>query len=97
MKKRTITVVSFVFLAIMIMAFVVACGSGNSTPTSGGTDGASLLQNRCSVCHSVSRVTSRTGTASEWKQIVDKMISNGAQLNATEEQTLVDYLAATYK
>jgi hypothetical protein len=55
------------------------------------------MQNRCSVCHSTDRITSAHKTADEWKSTVTRMISHGAQLNATEEQTLLDYLAATYK
>jgi cytochrome c-type biogenesis protein CcmH/NrfF len=54
------------------------------------------MQQRCSVCHSLSRVSSAQKTAAQWKATVDKMINNGAQLSPAEEQTLVNYLAQTY-
>jgi hypothetical protein len=54
------------------------------------------MQERCSVCHSLNRVTSSLKTAAEWKISVDRMINNGAQLSPAEEQTLVTYLSNTY-
>jgi mono/diheme cytochrome c family protein len=100
MNKRIIPIFSFILLVVLTGTLLAACGS-TSSPTassSGGTsDGATLLQTRCSVCHGVNRVTSRTGTADEWKMVVDNMINRGAQLTPQEEQTLVTYLAQTYK
>jgi hypothetical protein len=55
------------------------------------------MQSRCSVCHSTDRITSAHKSPADWKTTVDRMISHGAQLNATEEQTLINYLAANYK
>ena len=76
-------------------------GGSTGSPTSGSTgsstaDGQTLMQQRCSVCHSLSRVTSAQKTTAQWKVTVDKMINNGAQLSPAEEQTLVNYLAQTY-
>lgn len=76
--------------------------SATSAPTAesntGSTlDGQALMQERCTVCHSLDRVESKHQTADQWKKTVDRMISNGAQLTPQEEQVLVDYLAQTYK
>jgi mono/diheme cytochrome c family protein len=103
MKKRTIIFISILVLIVMAGILLAACGSSSSTPpSSGGTTGGStdagqtLMEQRCSVCHSPSRVTSAQKTAAQWKATVDKMINNGAQLSPAEEQTLVNYLAQTY-
>jgi hypothetical protein len=101
MDKRIILVISALLIVILAGLLLTACGS-SSTPTaapSGGStlDGKTLLQTRCTVCHDLSRVTSRTGTADQWKAIVDRMINNGAQLTPQEETVLVNYLAQTYK
>jgi hypothetical protein len=102
MNKRLLPLISLLLLVVLAGSFLAACGS-STTPaapssggTGGGTDGKSLLQSRCTVCHSLSRVTSRQETADGWKSVVDKMINNGAQLTPQEEQTLVTYLAQTY-
>jgi uncharacterized lipoprotein YajG len=95
MNKRTISIISILIVILLAGTLLAACGSGSSS--SGGTDGASLMQNRCSVCHSTARITSAHKTAAGWTDTVQRMINNGAQLNATEQQTLIDYLAANYK
>mgnify|MGYP000931480453 CR=1 FL=1 len=58
--------------------------------------GEKLVQERCSVCHSLSRVESKSASYDQWEQTVNRMIANGAQLNEDEKQLVIDYLAATY-
>jgi mono/diheme cytochrome c family protein len=103
MNKRIVSIISILFLLVAVGALLAACGSSssalaNTSGTTGGstTDGQTLMQQRCTVCHSADRVTSAQKTAAQWKQTVDKMVNNGAQLSPAEEQTLVNYLALTY-
>ena len=66
-------------------------------PTAAPTpDGATLLETRCSVCHSTDRPKNSRLTKDQWNQLVDIMIAHGAQLTDAEKAVLVDYLAATY-
>ena len=100
MTKRSINLIGLVLTVLLIGTFLSACGTSSSSgagSTGGSTDGLSLMQSRCSVCHSTDRITSAHKIAADWKITVDRMISHGAQLNATEEQTLINYLAANYK
>jgi cytochrome c-type biogenesis protein CcmH/NrfF len=91
---------AFILLAVMIL--VTACSSGASTSTTAPSnssailDGATLFQERCNVCHNLSRAESAKHTSAEWKTIVDKMIGKGAQLTPDEETLVVDYLAANF-
>jgi hypothetical protein len=102
MNKYSIT--SIVLMTVMVAILLPSCGSKSATattvPVSSGTGGASdgqaLMQERCSVCHSTSRITSAHKTADQWASTVERMISHGAQLDSQEQQTLVDYLAQTY-
>ena len=107
MNKQLIILISILVVVVLAGTLLAACGSSTSaipttgSPTSGSTgsstaDGQTLMQQRCSVCHSLSRITSAQKTATQWKATVDKMINNGAQLSPAEEQTLVNYLAQTY-
>jgi mono/diheme cytochrome c family protein len=103
MIKRLFPLVSIVLIVILVGTLLSACGSGSSSPTvsssaAGGSsaNGLALMQQRCSACHSLSRVTSVQKTAAQWKSTVDRMVNNGAQLNPAEEQTLVNYLAQNY-
>ncbi len=101
MSKRIMPLISILLLVVLAGTFLASCGS-NSSPTStsssgSASDGQMLMQQRCSVCHSLDRITSAHKTASQWKMTVDRMINNGAQLSTQEEQTLVAYLAQNYK
>jgi hypothetical protein len=101
MSKRTLTILGLFMLAMLVL--LAACGTTiTAAPSSGGTansalEGQALLQQRCGVCHPVSRVTSAQKTADQWKKTVDRMIANGAQLSPQEGQVLVTYLAQNFK
>ncbi len=100
MSKKSISMICIILLLLILGSLLVSCGtSGNTTNRSGGSslDGQTLMQQRCSVCHSLDRVTSAHKTIGQWTTSVQRMIARGAQLNSQEEQTLVAYLAAIYK
>jgi cytochrome c-type biogenesis protein CcmH/NrfF len=84
---------------VALIVFTNACSSSNTNSTPSSTsalDGATLVQERCSVCHPLTRVESANHTAAEWKTIVNTMISRGAQLSSEEETVVVNYLAANF-
>jgi len=100
MTKRSNHFISLILMVLILGTYLSACGTSSSSgtgSTGGGTDGLSLMQSRCSVCHSTGRITSAHKSAADWKMTVDRMISHGAQLNSTEEQTLINYLAVNFK
>ncbi|MGZ6347857.1 MAG: hypothetical protein ACXWNC_09870 [Anaerolineales bacterium] len=100
MTKKTISMISIIFLFLILGTLLVSCGTGGTTANTSGSstlDGQTLMQQRCSVCHSLSRVTSAHKTIGQWNVSVQRMVSRGAQLSSQEEQTLVAYLAANYK
>jgi cytochrome c2 len=99
MKRKYISLISVWILILFVGTFLVSCGS-NAAPTTspgGASDGKALMQERCTVCHSTDRITTTHKTADQWTSTVTRMISHGAQLNTQEQQTLITYLAATYK
>ena len=96
MKRAWLTPI----LAILIVfIFTAACSSGASSPTPAATaaqDGATLLAERCSVCHPLTFVEKSHHTAADWKLIVGMMVSRGAKLSSAEETVVVNYLAANF-
>jgi cytochrome c5 len=98
--RRWLWLFVLVWYLILVAA---ACSSAASTPTptpaaSATTgEGALLVEERCTVCHSLARIQSAHKTEAEWKATVDQMIRHGAQLTPEEETIVVQYLAATYK
>lgn len=65
-------------------------------PAVAAASGLSLLQSRCTACHSLDRVTRKTESLEEWRAIVANMVSRGANLTPAEQSVLTEYLAATY-
>jgi glyoxylase-like metal-dependent hydrolase (beta-lactamase superfamily II) len=58
---------------------------------------AALLSSACSGCHNLLRVQNKKATEDEWTSTVERMKGKGAELSDEETQTLIDYLARTYK
>lgn len=86
-------------VALLLAGSVVAaCGSGSEDPVeqSVSVDGETLLQERCTECHGLDRVTAAEKTGEEWEDTVTRMVNRGATLDEAEETVLVDYLAETY-
>lgn len=106
--NRTGTAALSFFSAVMVVA-LVACTSNSSQPTkapSVGTtpsaekaapDGATLLETRCSVCHSAAKPKAAKKTREQWDTTVTRMVGKGAQLTEAEKKVLVEYLAETAK
>jgi cytochrome c5 len=107
-RNKQITVAIYTVALICVIAIMSACGSSSPQPTAQpqatvqatspvpAADGAALVQERCTVCHSLDRIQQAKKTRDQWTQTVTKMISNGANLNAAEQSTLLDYLSKTY-
>jgi cytochrome c2 len=96
MKSRTIAIL-ITILTVMILVAGCSGGAASTTvPTDDPTalDGATLFQERCSVCHSLP--TSPGRTVDQWKAVVRNMVARGAELNEQEQSFLIDYLATNY-
>lgn len=88
-----------VLILLVVIIFVSACSSraSNTTPVATSSlDGATLVQERCSVCHPLTRVEAARHTAADWKLIVDMMVSRGARLTSDEKSVVVNYLATNF-
>lgn len=111
MKKNMTSILTVAILVafFLVMAVaLVACQTSTLQPTqaqpeatmppadTSTIDGATLLDERCSVCHSTSRVTGATNTSEGWDAIVTEMIGKGAELSVEEKAVLVEYLAQNY-
>lgn len=59
-------------------------------------DGQALVQERCTVCHSLDRVRQSRKTEAEWRTTVERMARKGAALSADELEAVIRYLATAY-
>ena len=104
MKMRWVVVLTVVALTLTLV--LVACGGAGQEETAPGAggqgevpdalDGQTLVEERCAKCHDLKRVESATKTREEWTANVERMVSQGAELDEAEQQAVIDYLAETY-
>ena len=67
-----------------------------ATPDLPPGKGALIVQSNCSSCHALSVVTSKRASKPQWTQVVNLMITRGAQIGDDDIQTVIDYLAANF-
>lgn len=104
MKTRTSFSKTILIFSIVVIIFLTSCtaskftsDASSSTSTSGEQlDGKTLMENRCTACHTTTRITSKHATVEEWTITIDRMIGKGAQMTIDEKHILADYLYQTY-
>jgi cytochrome c5 len=101
--------VSLSCLFLVAIVVLLACNSDSSqqsqapsvssapTAQKDVSEGAALLETRCSVCHNANKPKAAKKTMEQWDQTVTRMIGKGAKLTEVEKKVLVEHLAATYK
>jgi competence ComEA-like helix-hairpin-helix protein len=58
--------------------------------------GKAIVQEKCVVCHALTVVTSKHSSRKEWDQVVNQMVSRGADLTDEEIDTVIEYLSKNY-
>jgi cytochrome c5 len=106
MNRRTLISLITLLVILLLGSLVTAsCGSGQeetAPPTEQeqvappSLDGQSLVQERCTECHSLGRVTGAQKTEEEWRTTVQRMVGKGANLNSDEQEAVIQYLTETY-
>lgn len=102
MKRQKIILGGILLIFITSTLLLASCGTSAAIPasiqnSSAISDGQSLLEERCTSCHSTRRITSSHFNDAQWTMVVDTMINKGAQLSHQEQQILINYLAQTYQ
>lgn len=82
-------------LVIVVSGFVLSTITTNFVFAE--VDGASLLEERCSVCHPSARPKSKQKTPEQWETTVNRMKGKGARLSEDEKAVLIKFLSDTYK
>ena len=58
--------------------------------------GKEVVMKVCTVCHELTRITSKRWTKEQWNDTVDKMAARGAKASDEEFETIVAYLAKNF-
>ena len=76
--------------AVIILACAGAGLSQDELPKGKGGD---LINDQCTSCHTLSRITSQSRDKEQWAESVKAMISYGTDLSPDEQTLVIDYLA----
>ncbi|MFL7793156.1 MAG: hypothetical protein AB8I69_13515 [Anaerolineae bacterium] len=100
MNKRLLAILSITSLILLLSALLAACGGStdpqDTSAPAGTLDGKALVEERCTQCHNLDRVTSTSKTNEEWQANVERMVNTGAKLSAEEQSVVIEYLAEMY-
>ena len=77
-------------LAVILFLSMVAGGCGTTQSPE------SLVQDRCTGCHTLAPIEAARKTGQEWERTVYRMIRRGARLSDREAQAVIDYLSEAY-
>lgn len=87
----------------MLLRFACIAAAALATSVAGSAQsdlppgpGAAAVQKVCSGCHDFSVMTQLRATKEKWGEIVDNMVSRGAQGTDAELDQVVSYLAAHF-
>ena len=86
---------------VMLLAFAIGCAKQDppqpAAPAAPLSDGKTLFEMKCSVCHPLDRPTARKETKEKWTGIVKEMQGKKAGwISDAEAAKIVEYLAAEY-
>jgi hypothetical protein len=78
--------------ALVLLAFPAASARGQTADWPPGPD-RDLVQDKCTMCHVATQVTSRRLDADQWAEVVGRMVTtNGAVMSDDEFTRIVKYL-----
>ena len=105
-RRRRIIFTTMLVVLLLGSLVLASCGKGQeetATPTLEQEEvtpltlnGQVLVQERCTKCHDLARVTGAKKTLAQWKTTVTRMVTIGADLNLEEQEAVNQYLAEAY-
>jgi competence ComEA-like helix-hairpin-helix protein len=88
-------------LTLSIAASLCSAAAQSTTPPPAAAPlpngpGKAIVQRACVACHTLGVITSKRTTPDGWSQVVNEMVSRGADLSDDEIDTLTRYLSASF-
>lgn len=81
------------FSVIALVPRVGAAAQGGAAPSLPEGKGKELVATRCVACHDLNAAVSTRTDAAGWKDIVARMVDNGAQITPADAAVIIAYLA----
>lgn len=88
--KYALTAAAMLLFIVPPVWAVLQAGDEQSLPEGKARE---TVATACSLCHSLSKATTRRQGRSDWEKTVNQMVERGAKLSPEEAGTVVEYLA----
>jgi competence ComEA-like helix-hairpin-helix protein len=85
----------WIILSIFLSIFTVSILSAQDDDLPAGK-GKDVLQRMCTTCHGLTQVTEIRSTKKLWENVVEDMVSRGAEASDDEVKTVVSYLSRNF-
>jgi competence protein ComEA len=79
-------------LILTMLLFAVS----TSSPALPPGEGKPIVERMCSSCHALKVVTSKRASPEQWAQLIDQMVSRGAEGTEEEIETVTEYLSKNF-
>lgn len=88
-----------ILLLTVVVLWVSACSNaatpaGTSASSTENDEVKALIDERCSVCHSVNQVYRADYDETGWSDVIDTMIERGAVASEEEKALMIEWLLA---
>ena len=93
LRMRMLTYRITLIAAVMSgSALFISSSAAQELPSGDGRD---TVESACTACHGPDLIVSERHTQDEWRDIVSKMVGNGASMTDDQFATVVKYLSTT--
>src|SRR5207247_7015150 len=84
-------------MAMVFCSIVSAQGQGGQPARSlPEGNGKSIVETACTTCHAVTMITNAGHTSADWKLLMERMVSAGAEVPPNQIAMVTDYLAKSF-
>jgi competence ComEA-like helix-hairpin-helix protein len=86
------------WVILVISAFVCVVVIGSASPQDGLPEGKGkdVIQKMCQQCHSLEQATGSKRTKKSWQNVVDDMVTRGAEGSDSDVTVAVSYLSQNF-
>jgi hypothetical protein len=84
----------FSLAAILMLFLIVACAQTTEPAEMAPVEARTLIEERCSDCHTADRVFNADFSREGWSDVFDRMINLGADVSPTEKEIMIDWLVS---
>src|SRR5438876_2318771 len=82
-----------VLLSCFLLSASLAAGQARRIERFPAGPARDVLDKACSSCHAVTRISAQRMSPGEWRETVERMMSYGARLTASEKDSVISYVS----